>query len=165
MRLSHSILVAISGLIWLSVGLFLFPLGLNLLMAATKASEGSYPLLEALSPLVGGVEQASLMIVVVCLSIGLMKGKYVLGKSAKRIATRIQTFPNPTSITNLYSVGNYILIASMVGLGMSIKFFGLSHDIRGAIDIAIGAALINGAVATFRNAYELRQVTKVSMTK
>ena len=89
--------------------------------------------------------------VAVCLMIGYLKGKHVLGKSAVRGIERIRAFPNPTSLGNIYSAKYYVLLAIMIGLGLSIKYLGLPHDVRGAIDVAIGAALINGALIYFRN--------------
>ena len=44
----------------------------------------------------------------------------------------------------------------MVGLGALIKVLNLPLDVRGAIDIVIGSALINGAMIYFRSAFELR---------
>jgi hypothetical protein len=162
LKLSHSALVLISGLVWLAVGCFLLPLGLSLLVTSTYSREfvDSLPMLNSLAPYVGGLQQAALFIIVIFLFIGNMKGRYVLGKSVQRSVNRITSFPNPTSLTNIYSRGYYILFASMIGLGMSIKFFGLSNDIRGAIDIAVGAALISGALLYFRNAIELRNLEK-----
>lgn len=154
MKLSHAALIFISGMVWLGVGCFLLPFGLHLMMAGAEgAGQGNYyPLLSFLSSYTGSAEQAALLLIVICLFIGYLKGKKVLAKSVHRSVRRIEGFANPTSITKIYSGAYYLLFASMIGLGFLIKFFGLSHDVRGAVDIAVGAALINGAVLYFKEA-------------
>ena len=136
LKLSHAALVVISGLVWFGIGIFLLSLGLNLIVGGTHlelAANGKYtPILEMLTPYLG-LEQAALLIVVIGLTIGYAKGRFVLGKSARRGVVRILTFPNPTSITNIYSGPYYLLLALMIGLGMSIKFLGLPDDVRGCL--------------------------------
>lgn len=160
-KLSHSLLVFLSGLVWFAVGMWLLPLGLNLLLADMQADRiidiSRYPMIGAMEPYLGGLEEASLLLVAMGLFIGIFKGRFVLGKSARRSIERIQSFPNPTSLSNIYSAKYYILLGSMIGLGVSIKLFGLPNDIRGFVDVAIGAALINGAVIYFRAALEQRK--------
>lgn len=156
-KVSHKTLIIISGLIWLSVGCFLLPLGLSLLAGSTLKvrvlSLGNYPLIDQLAPYMGGAEQVALLLIALSLFIGYLKGRYVLGKSAQKGVERIRSFSNPTKLSNIYSLKYYILLGSMIGLGISIKFFGLANDIRGFIDVAIGSALINGAMIYFRIAF------------
>lgn len=158
MKLSHSKLIFISGLVWLAIGLFLLPLGMRLLLGAAFAIAVPTPLLTPLAPLVGGAQQAALFIVVIGLLIGYTKGRFVLAKSVRRSIARILTFSNPTSIANLYSRGYYMLMALMICMGMAIKWFGLPDDVRGLIDVAVGAALIQGAMLYFRLAVAMRQL-------
>jgi hypothetical protein len=61
------------------------------------------------------------------------------------------------SLTQIYSPTYYLLIGIMIGLGLSLKIFGLPIDIRGLVDVTIGAALINGAMLYFRSAFQLKQ--------
>lgn len=161
-KVSHAVLAVVSGLVWMAVGLWLLPLGLNLLLTSIRQDmlieSSNYPLIGSLAPYVGGWEQTVLILVSAGLFIGYFKGRYVLGKSAKRGVERIATFPNPTSLSNIYSLKYYLLLGAMIGLGVSIKFFGLANDIRGFVDVAIGAALINGALIYFRCARDLRKV-------
>lgn len=161
LKVSHATLVIISGLVWLAVGCFLLPLGLKLLVgSAAESMLGNtepFPFLSSISSYVGGAQNAALLLIVLGLLIGQLKGRKVLSKSIHRSVTRIQKFPNPTSITNLYGWGYLVLFASMVGLGMSIRYFGVPNDIRGFIDVAIGAALIQGAILYFREAQAIRK--------
>jgi hypothetical protein len=156
MKLSHTKMIALSGLIWFGIGIYLLQLGLNLLLTGVQAdfSTSSYPLLRNLAPYVGSVETAVLILVVVALFIGYFKGRYVLGKSARKGVERIRSFPNPAPLAKIYSAKYYILLGSMVALGISIKYMGLSNDVRGLIDAAIGAALVNGAMIYFKLASE-----------
>lgn len=160
-KFSHATLIAVSGFIWLAIGGFLLSLGLRLILGSIQPEfayfEKHLPLLDNLTPIFGGIEQAALLLIAFCLMIGYFKGRYVLGKSARRGVARLLTFPNPTSIGNLYSSKYYLLLGAMVGLGMSIKYLGLPNDVRGAVDVAIGAALINGAMIYFRLAYAVRK--------
>lgn len=154
MKLSHTKLIMISGLIWFGIGVYLLQLGLNLLLSGVgqDLATSSYPLLKALSPYTSGLEIAIIALVVIALLIGYFKGRYVLGKSAKRGVDRIRSMPDPAPLKNIYSAKYYILLSLMVGLGISIKYLGLSNDVRGWIDATIGSALINGAMIYFRHA-------------
>lgn len=153
-------MIVLSGLVWFGIGIYLLQLGLNLLLTGVQAdlSTSGYPLLRALAPYVGGVEAAILALVVVALLIGYFKGRYVLGKSARRGVERIRSFSDPVPLKNIYSAKYYILLGSMVALGISIKYLGLSNDVRGFIDAAIGAALINGAMVYFKLASTKQRV-------
>lgn len=151
MKLSHTKLIVISGLIWFAAGLYLLQLGLRLLLSGVTGDATIYqPLLNSISYFFGSPENAALILIVIALMIGYFKGRYVLGKSAKRGVARIQTFPNPAHLSRIYSAKYYILLAVMVGLGISIKYLGLSNDVRGFIDAAIGSALINGSMIYFK---------------
>lgn len=156
MKLSHAKLIVISGLVWFGIGIYLLQLGLNLLLEGTQNPlyTDHYPLLKTLASYTGSFEAAVIMLVVIALFIGYFKGRYVLGKSARRGVDRIRSFSNPAPFHYIYSAKYYILLGSMIALGISIKFMGLSHDIRGVVDAIIGSALINGSMIYFKLAQE-----------
>ena len=129
MRFSHRTMITLSGLVWLAVGLVLLPLGLRFL-----AQEENITL--------------SIGLIVLGLTVGYFKGKKVLAKVAVAQATRIATLPNPAPVSQLYTPRYYLLLASMIGLGMAVKWLPL--PVRGFIDVAVGSALINGAMTFFR---------------
>ena len=54
------------------------------------------------------------------------------------------------SLFKAYSLGYVLLIASMVGIGVVIKFMQVAPDIHGFVDTTIGIALINGGIFYFR---------------
>ena len=46
----------------------------------------------------------------------------------------------------------------MVFLGISMRFLPLAQDIRGFVDLTIGAALMNGALLYFRFGFACRKI-------
>lgn len=159
LKFSHSTLSWISGGIWLLVGFFLLQLGLRLMLEPANLTEEGYtPLLSAIAGLAGGYYEAAAAMIAIALYIGFLKGKHLLQKSARQGVERIRTFPNPAPIQNIYSAKYYILLGGMILLGFSMRFIGFPNDIRGMIDVAIGAALINGAVAYFRLGLDLYRI-------
>lgn len=152
-RLKHSTLILISGLVWLGIGYLLLTLGLNFtadaLASATSAT--SHPVLTSLSPYVGGMEQAVVIWIALALGIGFFKARFVFSKSVQKSVQRILSLPNPVSIAKIYAPSYYLLLGSMVFLGILVRFLPL--DIRGGVDIVIGSALISGAVLYFRQAF------------
>lgn len=157
LKLSHKTLILISGAIWMLIGCFLLPLGVNFLVESTQNKQmvlkESYPIINHLAPYIGGIEETALILLFLSLYIGYLKGRYVLGKSARKGVDRIIAFPNPTSLGNIYSLRYYVLLICMILLGLSIKYMGLSLDIRGIVDVIIGSALIYGAAIYFRYAF------------
>lgn len=155
-KVSHTTLIVISGLIWLGVGCLLLSLGLNFLVASfLKDQTSAHPLLDLVAPYLGGVEQSALFLVVVGLLIGYLKCRYIFSKTVQKGVDRILQLPNPVSISQIYTKKYYILLGSMMVLGFLVKFVAL--DIRGTVDIIIGAALINGAMLYFRRAFYVYQ--------
>lgn len=149
-KLSHAVLAMISGLIWMAVGCSLMSLGLKLLLG----NEVNTPLIHSFAPSLGGAQQVALLLVVIGLLIGYMKGRHVLAKSASKGIERLKTLPNPAPLSQIYTPKYYLLLGGMMALGMSIRFFGVPSDIRGLVDVAIGAALIQGSLVYIRFAIE-----------
>ena len=149
MKLKHPYLIGIAGLTWLAMGLYLLPLGLSLLNQ-TLIEPFPGPLASTLTAFMQHRDYAVIAMIAAGLFIGYYKGKFVLRKAAKREATRISTLPNPAPLSHLYSRRFYILVAVMMGLGISLRFFGVPNDIRGLVDVAVGAALIQGGITYFR---------------
>lgn len=143
-------------MVWLCVGLFLFTLGINLLVEGAQTEQfiqSAHPLLDTLGPLMGGLENAATLLMAGALLVGYFKGRVVLGKTAKKAVARLRMLPSPVKISQIYTPRYYLLLGFMMLLGMSIKFFGVPNDIRGFVDVAVGAALINGAMIYFRQAF------------
>lgn len=153
-KVSHTVLIALSGLIWLAIGCFLLPMGLNFIVESLlqeNYATQSHPVLTALAPFVGGGESAALMWIALALAIGFFKGRIVFGKTVQRSVNRILSLPNPVHLSKIYPWQYYLLLGSMVLLGVLVRFLPL--DIRGGVDVIIGSALINGAMLYFRQAF------------
>lgn len=157
LKLSQSSLSIISGLIWICVGIFLMQMGLKLILDPAYADGSSLPILSNFQGVMGGFQEAGIALVAIALFIGFLKGKLLLRKSARKGVERLKTFPDPMPLQQIYSAKYYILLAAMIGLGMSMRFLGIPNDIRGGIDVAVGAALINGAMEYFRLSQQLRK--------
>lgn len=164
-KVKHSTLVFLSGLIWLAIGCFLLPLGLNFVVESVLQENHSlpHPVLRFLAPYAGGLEPAILVWIACGLLIGFFKGRYVFAKTVQRSVDRILSLPNPVSISKIYTPKYYLLLSSMVLLGVLVRFAPL--DIRGGIDIMIGAALINGAMLYFRQAWAIHQYVSPKLYK
>lgn len=157
LKVSHVTLIALSGLVWLAVGCFLLPLGLNFVVGALLRENAAlpHPVLNFLASFTGGMDQAALVWIGLMLFIGFLKGRSVFAKSVQRSVNRIYTLPNPCSLSKIYTPAYYLLLGSMVLIGVLVRF--TPQDIRGGVDIAIGSALINGAVLYFRAAWNARK--------
>ncbi len=153
-KLTHSKLLAISGLIWLSIGALLLKLGIQFILfgwTATRFSDEGYSsLFPYLSQSLAGYENACLLLVALGILVGYVKGNVVMRKAAQRAYARISELPNPAPLFSIYSRANYIILAIMMGLGLTMKFLDISYDVRGFIDTAVGIALIQGAIHFFR---------------
>ena len=79
------------------------------------------------------------------LTIGLLKGKFVLDKTAARVIDRTGTLsePNPfKSVFQMFGGKTIALIVSMMGIGVILRAMGVSFEIRGLIYLAVGTALL-----------------------
>ncbi len=158
-KVSRSTLIFLSGLVWLVVGCFLLPLGLNFIVDCLLKENAAqpHPVLNFLAPYVGGLDQAAMVWIVLALFIGFLKGRRVFAKSVQRSVSRILTLSDPVSLSKIYTPGYYLLLGSMILLGILMRF--TTQDIRGGVDVAIGSALINGAILYFKQAWLVRQQT------
>lgn len=147
-KFSRKVLCWISGSVWLAIGTWLLWLGMNFLKSAISGEYLPIPVLSFLYKITGNLELGGILLISLALIIGITKGRFVLSKSANKGVQRIYSLPDPVSILHLYPAKYYILLLSMVGLGFLARLLPL--DLRGFVDVAIGAALINGSIAYFR---------------
>ena len=153
MQLSKRVWLVISGIQWLAIGGMLLVKGLRYLVPLVSSSDAPAPLLQRLVPMAGSRQQAALLIISAALLIGFIKGRTVLAKAVSRIVDRIQLQEGLLSLNQVYDKRYYLILLIMVGLGFTMRALNLSHDIHGGIDVAIGAALINGGMLYFRRLY------------
>jgi hypothetical protein len=145
--MKHRGWIALSGFLWFFIGTSLLYKGLQLITQAAFSPDS----LCSKWQLFGSPQQTATCFIAVGLLVGFIKGRFVLAKTVRRVVSRISTLPLPIRLQDAYSRSYWILIASMVALGMSFRFLPIPIDIRGTIDIAIGSALINGAMLYFRS--------------
>lgn len=150
-------MIVISGVIWSIVGILLMTLGMHHIMDAMRlwddlAISSSPSLLKYLSTFLQKPEHALTVIIGICLLVGYLKGYFILNRSIKAGVQRILSYPNPSEIKNLYSKKYYLLIIGMMMLGVILRAAKLPEDIHGAIDLAIGSALLKGALTYFKYA-------------
>lgn len=135
LKFKSKTLVLLAGIIWIAIGTILLSVGLNYLVnhPPVFTPSGAAPILIALALILGAV-----------------KGRFVLSRSAKRNCERLSQIKTPAPLHQIFPPPFYFLIALMMLLGISMTYFELAPDIRGVVDVAVGAALINGAVAYFK---------------
>lgn len=129
--MKHRFWIAFSGFVWTGVGIMLLQKGLTIL--------GTLPDSKAAT----GWMAAGLFL-------GFIKGRFVLSKTVKRVTDRISSLPLPISFSKVYPMSYWLVLAAMMGLGFAMKF--VPAQWRGCIDVAVGSALINGAMLYFRAA-------------
>lgn len=144
MLFSKRIWMAISGLLWLGVGVMLLIKGLQYLLASMQDPQA--PLVHTLSSFAISPTQAALLLIVIALLLGFIKGRVVLAKTVTKMCQRLPE--GKLAFTQVYDKRYALLLLAMFSLGFLLKLVPL--DIRGAIDVAVGSALINGSILYFR---------------
>lgn len=157
MKFKHPTLIILAGLVWFAIGTFLLSLGIRFILETVRDPvlaylPGRFSLLASTSKFISDINLAVILLLTFGLVLGLLKGRMVLGKTVHRQVQRISTLPNPASLKHLYTKAHYLLIALMIGLGISMRYIPITLDTRGVVDVAIGSALMNGALLYFRSA-------------
>ncbi|MES2345101.1 MAG: hypothetical protein V4494_04095 [Chlamydiota bacterium] len=153
MRINHVTLVVLSGLLWLGIGVMLLVKGLHFVVHADTGCL----VLKNLTAYLGNRDQAIVFLVALGLFAGLLKGRLVLLKAVKKAVNRIASLPMPVKVSQIYDKRYYILMAMMMGMGMMLNVLNIPEDVRGSVDIAIGSALMNGAMGFFRSAFTFKK--------
>ena len=144
--------IIFSGMTWLTIGGILMVKGLRWIVGSLYVAK-SAPLVELASRIVGAPPQGALIVISMALLLGFVKGRVVLSKAVQRVILRLRSLPPPIRFSNAYDKRYMIVLGSMMALGFIFRFLPFPLDIRGAIDVAIGSALINGAMLYFREAF------------
>lgn len=150
MRRNAMFWIGFSGVVWLAVGVFLLLFGVKLVVFSSMEGAPHSALFTKLYTMFTSREHSVLILVTGGLLVGFMKGRLVLSKTVRRVVDRICALPDPIRFFDVYSAGYLVLIASMILLGMGLRWLQVPSDIRGTIDIAVGSALMNGAMLYFR---------------
>ncbi len=157
-------LLIAAGCLWLFTSLYLLQYGARLLISSIPAPEPfvpyTHPLLETLAPIAGGRDHVAVLIVLGCLTTGLLKCRYVLSRSVRRGIDRIMSLPNPSPITKIYPLRYYLLILSMVALGFFLRHSGTPEDLRAACYLSIGFGMMKGSSLFFKHSLVVRESLK-----
>ena len=143
--------IVVSGMTWLVIGSYLMVKGLKWITLSMTLAE-TPRMMGWFSGIAGSLQQGALLLICLALLIGFIKGRTVLAKSVNRVVARLQAEKAPIRFSNAYDRKYFIIIGSMMGLGMVLRFLPIPFDIRGAVDVTVGSALINGAMLYFRAA-------------
>ena len=129
--MSKGSLIKIAGGLWCIIGLMLVIRGVGLYQLA-EMEQHATEIAITISGIVAGL-------------IGLVKGKFVLSKTARRNKTRIHNLEDPVKLYNIFSKPFYFLIPMMMGLGILLRYFNEylgGYIVVAAIYCGIGMALI-----------------------
>ena len=124
-------LLQIAGLIWVIVGLFLIYRGSGLYNLAVIEQNTS--------------KETLIISIILGVVIGILKGKFVLSKTALRNRNRINQLVPPISIHQVFSGPFYGFIAGMVILGLLLREFNGylgGYVVVASVYCGIGMALI-----------------------
>lgn len=148
--LSFFLLMLLSGLLWLGVGFFLLAKGLGLLVLASQIPSVSPSLVNFFSSFLGSREMGVVGLIAGSMIVGGLKGRMVLGKTAKKVIAKARALKEPIPITTVFGLKYLVLIGLMMGLGIFLKYLHLPSEVMGCIDVAIGTALIQGSIFYLR---------------
>jgi hypothetical protein len=151
MILSKRTWFIVSGIKWFAIGVMLLTKGLRLITSAADHAAVKAPLINFFQSFTSSRHQAALLIICFGLLIGFVKGRTVLAKTVKRIADRINGHSEGLTLKQAYDQRYWIVIGLMMLIGMMFRMLSIPFDIRGGVDVAIGSALINGAMLYFRH--------------
>ncbi len=152
MKISPFQALLMSFATWLGIGILLLYKGLTIFMSTLEVGFTA----SWMAPLVyftGDQEYAVLLCISFALFLGFLKGKFVLKKTVTRISARFFSFQRPMSLKEVYPRYYLLIILVMMSMGMFFKFIPIASEFKGMIDVAVGAALINGSLQYFRMAF------------
>ena len=124
-------LTIIAGGLWCIIGLVLVVRGLSLYQLA-EMEQHATKIAITISGIAAGL-------------IGLIKGKFVLSKTAHRNKNRIYKLDDPVGLQDIFSKPFYFLIPMMMGLGILLRSYNQylgGYIVVAAIYCGIGMALI-----------------------
>ena len=105
----------------------------------------------------GGGEEKAMILVATGLFLGYIKARFVMCKAVEKLSCRILAMKTPIPFKNIYPPKYFILLAFMISLGIIMNVWNLRIDIRGTVDLAVGSALMHGAITFFRIGIRLKK--------
>jgi hypothetical protein len=133
MRLTYTKAVFICAFVWAMVGYRLLSKGILLFSELEKGLEF-------------GAKDQLKWFIGLSLLIGLIKGRWVLRKSADRVIRHIVSFEEPLSIRSFLPKSFYFVMIGMMFLGLSMNLLPFPILLRASIDLTVGVALLLGSL-------------------
>ena len=127
--------IVITGVGWLAIGCMLMTKGIKYLAIAKMSAVSS---------------DLCMILTFLGLILGYLKGKFIFSKTVDRLISRIYTIKGSITLLNVYPVSYWLIMVGMSFMGVFIKALPLNIEFLGMIDLAIGSALVNGAMLYFR---------------
>jgi hypothetical protein len=129
--LNKNNLISIAGGFWCVVGLFLIVRGVDMYQLAGQEQHATQ-----VAIILSGITAAL---------IGLVKGRFVLSKTARKNKNRIHGLEDPVGIHQIFAKPFYILIPIMMGVGALLRSYNEylgGYVVIAAIYCGVGMALI-----------------------
>lgn len=124
-------LYILAGSVWALVGLFLMIRGALMYQTALDTQNAS--------------QTALAISIAASVVLGIIKGRFVLSKTARRNKSRIDGLEEPLKVHHVYAKSFYFMIAGMILLGVSLRTFNEylgGYVVVAAIYCGIGLALM-----------------------
>ena len=135
-------LTQVAGVIWIIVGVFLIYRGSSLYNLAITEQNTS--------------KETIIISLFLGIVLGIIKGKFVISKTARRNCDRINRLTPPLKIHNIFSGPFYGFIAGMMALGFLLRAFNThigGYVVVAAIYCGIGMALIAASYVYWKDDY------------
>ena len=147
MRLTYTKAIFICAFAWALIGYRLLSKGVWLFseLEKTLVAPGSYPLKWFIG---------------LSLVIGLVKGRFILRKSADRIIRHIVSFEEPLSLKSFLPKSFYLVMIGMMFLGLSMNLLPFPILLRACIDLTVGFALLIGSLHFLKKAIMMKIALK-----
>lgn len=145
--MKHRNWIILAGVLWFTIGAMLLYKGTRFVIQAIYG-ESFYPF--CADTFFDKKGENGVFLIMSGLLIGFIKGRLVFKKTVQRMLIRLFSFPSPVSWTKAYSPAYWATLLGMMGLGFCLRYVPIPLDLRGALDIAIGSALIQGAFFYFQ---------------
>lgn len=133
-------LLQTAGCVWGIVGFFLIYRGSNLYQLAAQEQNSS--------------QEAIITSLIIGVALGILKGKFVMSKTARRNRDRINQLVPPLKIHQVFAGSFYGFIAGMMLLGFLLRTFNSylgGYIVVAAIYCGIGMALLAGSIVYWKN--------------
>jgi hypothetical protein len=86
------------------------------------------------------------IVAITALGVGVAKGRFVLGKTARRNIERLAALTEDRRPIHVYGVRSWLVIGLMTALSLGLTLGGVPPLWRGMVNLAIGAALATSSL-------------------